>query len=178
MTAPLLSDLREPPIVGRYYMVPVVEAREWAGLSGLVPVFGPRHTDADHFAFPDPHYHVDIRFLTAREYRRISYSNYRSWSPEMVVAGLPLSNARSGGVAKGRPALARKRCARPQPEYAAAREPAIQRFRDAVGIGEAIVLKDGRKLCPHRRVDISAIPADADGLTTCPLHGMRVRCAA
>lgn len=181
MAIPLLSDLREPPVVGRYYMVPVIEADNWAGVNGPLPVIGARHTDADDFNFPEPHYHVDIRFLTASEYRRAGGGNYRGWSPEMVVAGLPISNSnrwdKSGrGVPIGRPPLARRRCARVQPPYAAGQEATIVRFREKHGTVDAIGLKDGRKLCPHRRVDLSSIPADADGITTCPLHGLRVRC--
>jgi nitrite reductase/ring-hydroxylating ferredoxin subunit len=43
---------------------------------------------------------------------------------------------------------------------------------------EAIRLADGRKLCPHRKADISSFPIDAEGMVICPLHGLKVRCGA
>jgi hypothetical protein len=164
-------------------MVPVIVADDWAGISGPLPVIGARHTDADDFNFPWPHYHVDVRFLTAREYRRAGGGSYKGWSAEMVVAGLPISNSNrwtgeGSGIPVGRPPLARRRCSRVQPPYAAGDQSTIKRFREKRGEPDAIILKDGRQLCPHRRVDLSTISADADGLTTCPLHGLRVRCKA
>lgn len=62
---PLLSDLRESPVVGRYYMVPVVRYY-WLGAVRDWPVLGPLHHDKGKINFPALHYHIDGRFLPTR----------------------------------------------------------------------------------------------------------------
>src|SRR5947209_5030398 len=77
--------LKEPPVVGRWYLVPAIlwdrsshvhtagrsdqeiltdiqvsrGARWW-------PVWGNKHSDVEYFNFPTLHYHIDPRFLTRR----------------------------------------------------------------------------------------------------------------
>lgn len=180
MSAPLLSSLREPPVVGRYYMVPCVRW-SWYGLVRDWPVNGPLHHDREGIGFAEVHYHIDGRFLTEREARLAFQVRW-----DGVVNNLnatPLANLRGRGpFAQGmpvQPTLVRKRCSRSTygfdvpghmtkswglPERYGAPAPAICR-------------KDGRKLCPHRKVDLSQFPADANGLVKCPLHGLLVQVA-
>lgn len=180
MTTPLLSELREPPVVGRYYMVPTIHGA-LLEITDDWPVLGALHHDrGGPLNFPHNHYHVDARFLTAGQERKL-----RPWASgslvgepiERVVSGWVIHNLRWNCI--GRPPLARKRCRRESWNYAAGHMLAIQRLREERGDPvEPIRRADGRLLCPHRKADLSQFPPDQDGIVTCPLHGLRVRCRA
>ncbi|NOW44072.1 hypothetical protein FHW96_000199 [Novosphingobium sp. SG751A] len=183
---PLLSDLRTPPVIRRTYMVPVVHfiylnrEDDW-------PVLGPMHTDAKHFNFPEPHYHIDARFLTADQARLVR--NYMRGSRladgfdplAVTVSGLPLAKRRVANpveVPKGRPELKALRCSRKTPIYPFGDRPPMQALRAEYSDPAIPIQKpDGRLLCPHRKVDLSSFAPDADGVVVCPLHGLRVHCA-
>lgn len=176
MTAtPILADLREPPVVGKFYMVPAIENYPYHGRVDSWPVIGPMHTDADFFDFRSAHYHVDARFITTRQ-EHFLLNRSPLYSLEAIVGGYPLSS-RGDELPKGRPKLVRRKCRRAIYGYAYGGMEAVQRMRHHYGDPAApIRLQDGRLLCPHRKVDLSQFPADAEGIVTCPLHGLRVRC--
>jgi len=174
MTIPLLSELREPPVVGRYYMVPVIDFR-YCGCDGQWPTLGPAHHDRDDVGFEPVHFHVDFRFLTARQVQQIT-GHYWGGSAEQTVAAAPL-NQRGREVPR-KPYLAKRRCRVSGWTYS---PPSRPRWLDAFDkrygkIAEPRRLADGRLLCPHRKVDLSSFEPDADGIVTCPLHGLRVQC--
>lgn len=182
MTVPLLSDLREPPLVGALYMVPVIRDYPWCGHTSNWPVLGPLHDDKDFFNFSVPHYHIDIRFTTARQEAIMLTRGDLQWfsSNADVVAAMgslscPLAS-HGYRLPKGMPGLMRRRCRRAS-YYCPAEADPIKEMRKKLGDpAEAIRLGDGRLLCPHRKVDLSQFTPDADGIVTCPLHGLRVRC--
>lgn len=166
-------------------MVPVVHFT-WFGREADWPVLGPMHTDADFFNFPARHYHVDIRFLNARTRRWAAGhlpESLMQVDPVVVVArcatGFPL-NRRDRELPDGRPLLTRRRCFLSSTPFGFADDlyAPFQQLRDHYGDpAPAIAKPDGRLLCPHRKVDLSSFPPDAAGVVTCPLHGLRVRCA-
>lgn len=188
----LLSDLRESPVVGQFYLVPVVR-HQWHGKLADWPVIGPMHTDREFFSFPDKHYHVDHRFLGAKEtafaFRQVP-RRHRAGGADTAIAlicsGYPLAETRQyGKLPAGRPRLARRRCARPHtrtPILHHMTEAMRSEFRAHYGdngdtaalAAPAIKLEDGRRLCPHRKVDLSSLPTSSDGVVTCPLHGLKV----
>ena len=181
---PLLSDLREPPVVGRYYLVPVVERYPWHGIVTDWPVLGPLHDDAEFFNFAEPHYHIDARFVGARLHRGMADRVPWTWSTgdpaadgAMAASGWPL-HYRGVPLPKGRPALRRLRCKRSAAKTGillindGPREGMTKRYGNPAA---PICLRDGRKLCPHRKVDLTSFAPDALGVVTCPLHGLRVR---
>lgn len=177
---PILSDLRAPPEVGRFYLVPVIRDVEWCGHRHDWPVLGPLHSDADFFNFPAAHYHVDARFLTKRQ-QRVGEKWARWHGPatvERAVGAAPLADWRQQVIPRGRPSLARRRCVRASYGYAYEDKDQVQRLRQHFGGSpvEPIRRGDGRLLCPHRKVDLSSFPPDPDGLVICPLHGLHVRC--
>lgn len=184
MSVPLLSGLREPPVVGRFYMVPAIFYR-WNGKDGHWPVVGPLHEDREFFAFSLLHYHVDLRFLTASQWKLATRNGYRR-SLSSVVASDAEHAAGSQPLAhldlpipRGRPRLIRRRCRLNTRAYAFPNEPPIQRLNEHFGApAEPIRLRDGRILCPHRKADLSTYKPDKNGIITCPLHGLRVRCGA
>jgi hypothetical protein len=189
VTTPLLSELREPPVVGNFYMVPVIRRFHWHELLGDWPVLGPLHEDKHFFDFEELHYHLDARFLTkaqqahaTRHGSRNSILNLQGYEPLIVaISGAPLSNWYSRRLPKGRPVLMRRRCTRETYESMVLKVHHVARGRLEGLFGEVarpIRKRDGRLLCPHRKVDLSQFVPDKDGIVTCPLHGLRVRCAA
>lgn len=174
---PLIQDLREPPVVGRFYMVPVVH-HVWHNAEADWPVLGPMHTDADFFNFHDRHYHVDARFVPSALVRKVAGST----GGDIVGAAqaYPLAKRRfdKADLPAGRPALKRMKCRLASLPYKFGHQPNVQKMRSHYGaVAEPIIRPDGRKLCPHRKVDLSQFEPDAEGIVTCPLHGLRVRCA-
>lgn len=177
MTVPLLSTLREPPVPGRFYMVPVI-VNHGKNFGGARPVLGPLHTDVDLFPhFPWPHYHIDLRFLTKRQEHKMA-TWY--WGDALgAVGSLPISHQPEYGLplAKGRPVLAKRKCRHAGYGYAeshAVRDHVGQLERAYGAPCKAITRPDGRKLCPHRKVDLSSFPPRPDGTVVCPLHGLTV----
>lgn len=179
----LLSELREPPIVGQHYLVPVLRAYPWHRWVDDWPVFGPLHDDDEFFKFPHRHYHIDVRFVTAVQRKRMASAAFGhemrsvSYAPEFSAFAYPL-NSRQKAVPAHRPPLVRLRCSQSDWKFGGFdNQGRIQAMRDALGDpAPAIVLADGRKLCPHRKADLSSLTPDEDGIVTCPLHGLRVQC--
>lgn len=174
MSVPLLSDLREPPVVGRYYMVPVIDY-EYCGRKGQWPTLGPLHHDKGDVGFEPVHFHVDFRFLTARQANQLDglYWGHRA---ETTVAIFPLSNRTIEIPRKAY--LAKRKCRVAGWKYLLpSRAPWMDKFDARYGkVAEPVRIKGDRLLCPHRKVDLSSFEPDADGIVTCPLHGLRVRC--
>jgi hypothetical protein len=172
---PRLSDLREPPVVGRFYLVPVIRDYPYCGKVDTWPVLGPKHSDGEFIKFFHQHYHVDARFLTAAQERYILRTAPERYSTiEGCVGGWPLSNS-GRDLPKGRPVLARRKCRRETYGYAFGHQDGIKALRAYYGERvEAVRLDDGRVLCPHRKADLTQFPPDADGMVMCPLHGLNV----
>lgn len=190
MATPLLSDLREPPVAGKFYMVPTVEYK-LRGLTTAWPVIGPRHEDTADLNFPYLHYHLDGRFLSDRMLEAITYWGVTAqWAVATTILADPRCINTSEpvraeyGSLPARPTLRQRKCRHSIFEYpASARAALIKRVgEDRIGnrLGnpaKAIHTKDGRTLCPHRKVDLSSLPRDAEGMVNCPLHGPRVNCS-
>lgn len=190
MNTPILSELREPPIAGKYYLVPTVEYR-LRGLKGPWPVIGPRHDDATDLNFPHLHYHLDGRFLSDRMLNAIG-----GWygSKERAVAAVVLTEPRNiencewtatkYGRLPAKPTLRRRKCRHSIWTYPpSARASLIKHIgEDRIGArlglpAKAIHRRNGQVLCPHRKVDLSSLPRDREGMVTCPLHGLKVDCS-
>lgn len=185
---PLLSDLREPPVVGRYYMVPVV-GHFYEHIEGRWPVLGPLHEDKAFLNFDYLHYHVDLRFLTVEQITRLKTKQFlrkpkgglvREMTIEEIVGMKPLSEY-FGRLARGRPELAKLRCRTSEWVFPYGENRKVGRLRRYYGArkpAEPLRLADGRLLCPHRKVDLSTFAPDKHGVVVCPLHGLRVQCVA
>lgn len=173
---PRLADLREPPVVGRWYLVPVLRSTQWCEVTSDWPVIGPLHTDREFFNFTSAHYHIDARFLTARQASvgmRFYYS--ARGRIDYATGALPLSDSHIQTLPRGRPGLMKRKCtlATYSTPYGD-REPVLQLRAKYGETAQPIRKPDGRLLCPHRKVDLSSFVPDVDGLVTCPLHGLRV----
>lgn len=174
-----ITDLREPPIVGRFYLVPTIRYW-WADKFADWPVNGPLHHDKD-INFPALHYHVDARFLTKRQRKHANYAyniaNIPRYNSHPISEAQQFCYLRLWGPIPRQPTYLKRQCTSldydwkaptlPRPE-----SPSWLKYNPAV----AIHRPDGRILCPHRKVDLSQFTADENGFVTCPLHGLKVRC--
>jgi hypothetical protein len=187
---PCIADIDGPPVVGRHYLVPHIFY--WWGTSKAHwwPVIGPKHDDAEHLNVEQPHYHVDLRFLSPRRFRdrntsrrdcpiRYQKSRYTHLAGGVIAAfppnGLPLDAAGKGGPLP-EPVLRRARCnvadagfpplSRALPQFMAlhAAYEGKRCGRDA----------QGRLVCPHKGAALSNLAPDLKGRVTCPLHGLVV----
>ncbi|MDR3513762.1 MAG: hypothetical protein P4L73_19165 [Caulobacteraceae bacterium] len=187
-----IADLSEPPIAGRMYLVPTV-AHPWGWYAERPwPVFLPLHEDTRFFAFVEPHYHIDPRFIDRRSWERIAGSHAdearrrdlsASDSPWLAVQAKPLARHRRGPGDKPLAPVVwrRRRCQRVYVPYVVehlrVREGmGVQGIRDHFAGAQAPRNRAGW-VCPHQSAALGSIEPDDDGVITCPLHGLRVRAA-
>lgn len=176
-----IEDLRKPPVIGKFYLVPTV-FYNYMGIDAAWPVIGPKHNDDKFLNFPYLHYHVDARFITETLWRRLDRSGYDATD---VVTRRPLCSLAcprvyKNGIAQRAshpPRLwAVKRCARHWEPYPQGDQPSVMRLHHHFA-GQQADYKDGQWLCPHRQVGLGSLVPDDDGFVTCPLHGLRINCA-
>lgn len=169
-----ITELTEPPVLGHFYMVPTVEYQYFRRVR-CWPVFLPKHADAEFFNFADQHYHIDPRFLSERDFEYCCDSRR---SPLARLQGSPLSRK---GIRDGEyvhiphPAVVwrRRRCARLELPYVYARRPEIQALAQAYEGQQCKGSKAGW-ICPHQHYAMGSLTPDAEGVITCPLHGLRI----
>lgn len=166
-----LDQLTKPVEVGKFYMVPTVEA-EWSGRVSPWPVIGPKHGDARCLRFEDRHYHPDPRFISARR----PDDDYDFWR---FVAAAPITtNSRINSAGLPTPVWRRRKCLRLANPWLDDIYELVQlngnwqcHFAEWTG---KQAKHDGRGwVCPHRAVSL-ADHAPVDGVITCPLHMLRI----
>ena len=116
MTIERADKLTSPPIVGKYYLVTVIDAR-WHGNRSLWPVRGAMHEDKEIINFHHLHWHLDLRFLTKKQ---ITAYRPDMWSLETFYSAPVMEK-----LAFSEPFLKRRMCHRGEPEW-----PFPQRDRD------------------------------------------------
>lgn len=159
---PRIDTLVGAPIVGRYYLVPCVLGG-WYGQQREWPVIGPVHDDRAHFNFPYAHYHLDTRFVRARDASLRWLAN----SPVLL-----------GDIRDPAPSYRRRLCRRPEAGFAACIDEirslkSWHHFTEAYA--DARLRRDaaGNWVCPHRGFSLASCPVGPDGTIVCPLHGLR-----
>ncbi|MGZ2410741.1 hypothetical protein ACUXST_000138 [Sphingomonas sp. F9_3S_D5_B_2] len=181
-----VADLRHPPVVGRTYLVPVVNYRlvqapyfhdrDW-------PVIRPRHNDAA-LGFDVYHLHIDARFLSPDQdllARQLGSAALRC-RPELYLADADWLGGFAGDVQfveapwfppLPKPEVRERVCIRS--DFAPAVDLTPSRFAP-IQKHETISRVNGKLICPHMKADISSYPV-RDGSVRCPLHGLRLRVA-
>lgn len=160
-----VRKLEEPPVVGRYYLVPCVRFAPFDLPEKWMPVFEPYHSDPE-LSCIGPHYHKDLRFLPTRD----RVTDGPEWeSPE-------LTRVLRAEDCIGWPVLRKMKCKRQTPVWPSigrAQDNAQRVFRAFYRSYENRPLLCGR--CPHRGVPASAMArTEIDGrrVLVCPGHGL------
>lgn len=169
-----LDELTTPVEVGKYYLVPTIEA-VWYDRLAVYPVIGPKHSDAHCLDFAWQHYHIDPRFVVDRS------DNDPYWWRS--IAGAPIMSRTESGRELNpvlpKPVWRRRLCRRDaSPIVHSLREIAYSKDRRWQCHFDEWTGKqarhDGRGwVCPHRAVPL-ADHAPVDGAITCPLHMLRI----
>lgn len=177
-----LHALAQPPEPGLWYRVPAMPYR-WHNMRAcpelLWPVIGPEHADVEHFNTPALHYHFDARFIGPRHLSSIK----RSCFPDRIWHTLLATVIQGPTIGAGlrahltRPRLARMRCERQSVVYPHGDKSAV------AALGSEFAGRQARRgrhgwICPHRAVPLGTHLPDADGIVTCPLHGLRIDAAS
>lgn len=154
-----VATIAEPYTIGRVYRVPCVFATAW---QRAVPIIGPLHEDKEHINFPEPHWHIDWRFVSKADY------HWYSWQGTSPVHSRVISQKNTAGPIVER----RMKCKRPMPEF-----PVFPYNNKPVhwlrGLQDAYAdtkLKCGM-ICPHRGMPLAGCPV-TDGVVICPAHGL------
>lgn len=166
-TYPRIEDVGDAKI-GTVYNVPAVR---WTGSSfgrptgvpEVVPILGPMHEDAEHINFPEPHWHVDWRF--------VAESNWRCMPESYAFGGRDRFAAARVVIAKNTGPIFRvqRRCRRGHVLFP----------RDLAGWMRGLEASMAGQtarcgICPHRGVPLAGAPV-IDGARVCPGHGLRWR---
>lgn len=193
-----VTDLTAEPVVGEFYLVPTVAYRY--GNRGdpirVWPVFPSFHEDKQHLNYPWPHYHIDPRFLDARVYAKLDKE--AAWLGRTVAEVLqaqPLHHLRDGEAIKSppreeitialgveqtdpHPAMVwrRRKCHRPALPYAFGHLQTIHELQGSYA-GQTCPKGKAGWVCPHKAYPLGSHTPDADGVITCPLHGLRIYAA-
>ena len=174
-----LSDLRTPPVIGQFYMVPTIDYI-WIGRRRIWPVIGPMHHDKGPINFDELHYHIDGRFLNKHD---LNFANKSSGLTSVSeINDRPISKLRwskhDDPPFPLTPTLKKKRCTNLNYAW---RVPSIMTEKwllpETYGApAPAIHLRDGRILCPHRKANLASFAPDENGYVKCPIHGLMVDC--
>lgn len=162
-----VDQLKEPTIVGQYYIVPTID-EIWYGYRSHWPVIGPPHTDIEFFNFELVHYHIDGRFLSKRQLDKAEGYGFPS-----VIQSAPVHAPRyTEGAKLPHPVYKRLRCRSNHVEY-------VQHHQDPIkGIiayyaGHQCDQGKAGWICPHRKASLGSINP-INGIITCPLHGLQI----
>ena len=159
---------------GRVYRVPVVRGT-WRNITRDWVVIGPWHEDAEIIRFPDHHYHLDPRFVPLSIWREAK--EHPRGLQYIFAAPLGTSdNPAPSWVTPQLLGILRRKMLRQLPADTIA-------FVFSGALWEAALRNAycGQHLrgtiCPHRGADLRGFEPGADGMVTCPLHGLRFKVA-
>lgn len=185
-----VTDLSAQPVVGSYYLVPTV-TYEYDGKILAWPVYPSHHEDDEHLNFPWPHYHFDPRFLTHRMMSGFREDGWTSRTEAEKVSARVLQRNKMGMWSGVRPSVEqaaadtvqhppivwrRMQCKREAPVYPYGHAKPIQAVQAAFA-GQQCRKNAAGWVCPHKNYPLGSHATDADGVITCPLHGLRIRAA-
>ena len=177
---PLVSEMKEPPVPGRFYYVPAVfyYYLHISDKPAWWPVLGPKHDDAEHLEFPWPHYHLDRRFMSESQMQRTGGKISPSQGDHNVAISpilQPIGDIGSYGTMP-QPVLRRMKCQRAEigfPDYPEDNKK-FKAFH-ASFIGKKCPRDaEGHLICPHKGARLSSLVPNAEGIITCPLHGLLI----
>ena len=163
-----IDEIDHEPIIGRFYLVPVVRAA-WPGRMGENwPVLLPRHSDVEIIGFDITHYHYDPRFIRQRQWKFIAAR--AKFSAGHDTARFVIADDDNSA---GPPVWTRLKCQRAMPDRRQYIYPAVSWFQPLEDAYADARLKPNM-VCPHKGVCLKSM-AVVDGVVVCPAHGLRWR---
>lgn len=193
---PVVTRLKEAPVVGKWYRVPAIRFDRTMGASRphekgqdrwpvsylpkvlWWPVMGRMHDDVDHFDFHHKHYHIDLRFVGNRHLAQAG----QDWGiddPKQAKLACLSTSPLHGRHGQGglnhlaKPVLMPFRMMRDHQPWMYHDRPRMQDFQDALS-GQKCRHSKAGWVCPHRGYPLGQVTPDANGVVTCPLHGLRI----
>lgn len=170
-----ITNLSGAPVVGQRYLVPTT-THHWIGAVSMLPVFLPRHNDAEILGFVDQHFHVDPRFLGQRLWQRAQDYAGGFLDPDNSALATcqryPVSRLRNHDADPPQVIWRRLKCQRSEAEYVHGDKPNIVKLGNAYA-GRPCKRARSGWVCPHQHFPMGSVPV-VDGVQTCPLHGLRV----
>jgi hypothetical protein len=155
--------------IGKFYVVPCVKSvggdAYWKG--EWVPVIGPEHEDAEHINFPASHWHVDLRFASARMFKRLCWRGGESSAYIFPLQRHKYGEKWGDPFIEGGVVLKRRKCMRQWPEWPRSKASWMPKLETAYACSK---LKG--MVCPHRGIPLAGASRDGD-VVTCPGHGLR-----
>lgn len=169
-----IDKMTEPPVVGRFYLVPTV-FYSWTDRKMVWPVMGPKHEDREHLKFEPQHYHVDIRFLTAMQFRHLNRFPWRE--PNERTAAHPISEVEEWGPLPA-PVYRRRKCRAAGHDYPEELTIRAKNFCALYAAYEGKQCARGKSgwICPHKNFPLGSIKPRY-GVIVCPLHGLNINAA-
>lgn len=150
--------------IGRYYNVPCLLSK--GGLRGWVPINGPLHEDNEDIGFEPQHWHIDWRFVTARQLQRAT-ANHHTEERLRRIHGRVLC---LDSVRNPEPEIRRLMMKREMPPYmVVSRIPWIGALERKFALAKLSLCL----ICPHRGISLAEIKPDAEGNVVCPGHGLK-----
>lgn len=180
-----VDELRAPPVVGQFYLVPTVR-HHWYDSLGVWPVMGPKHEDAEHLQFDREHYHLDLRFLSPHTERKLlqragDAAEFRGVTGRgsklaYICAANPVTQEWADEPLP-KPIYLPKRCYRnehayPLPRSVGGRNPGFRNLHAAFAGRRCGRDAGGRLICPHKGFALDSLVPDEHGRVVCPLHGL------
>jgi nitrite reductase/ring-hydroxylating ferredoxin subunit len=164
-----VDRLTSAAVVGQFYLVPTVFA-EWDYRLDHWPVIGPFHADKQFFDFEYGHYHIDGRFLNARQQR---HAERRFYTFTAQIQRTPLMT-KEGTLNDPMPKteLRRRKCHVSHLDYEHHHEVPVKKLLNHFA-GQQCAHGKAGWICPHQKASLGSVAA-IDGVITCPLHGLRI----
>ncbi len=165
-----VDELKEPPVVGRHYLVPhVLYKIPITERECYVPVYPNYHVDTD-FGVKLPHFHFDLRFTLPANFRHIFTikNGNRTNSAAFKIKDNPYLNT----IVSTDLIYLKRKCmfdfscvapVNPLGNYPTNYSVFCDKFKDSN-------IKKTMK-CPHHGFDLKQAPV-IDGVVKCPLHGL------
>jgi len=159
------------PVRRRQYMVPAVVLKPlaertlgkngWFDKHDIVPVLGPAHGDPEiSYSAAEQHYHVDWRFVDPSLRREIRDWKGDDYEKGIVVWACDVLRLEAAAFAYRVPAV----------DFTSFAGITLRAALEPLHVDA--VLPANRR-CPHRGADLTHCKPDANGIVTCPMHGLR-----
>jgi len=135
-----------------------------------VPITGPYHEDKDIIGFPQAHWHIDWRFVNARDLPVRFTEKWAEHAGKYLFGKVLSTHGHPDGqqMTEVQSGLRRMKCKRAYPNYprvAAFWLPQLEAAYKKCQLKASLI-------CPHKGIPLGGLEM-RDGIVECPGHGLR-----